>query len=91
MARWGGHLPVGVEHRSARLLASDGLELQQRRLWLLLQRRVESADRDHETGSFHPRAGKHVPAQANAVPVLDLAPLLLKSLVVHCDYIAVGV
>jgi hypothetical protein len=45
-------LPEWIQNRSARRFADDGLELQQGRVGLLLQRCVESTDRDDETRSF---------------------------------------
>lgn len=37
------------------------------------------------TTTHHARAGEHVPTQTDAIAVLDLAPLLLQSFVVHLD------
>lgn len=34
-------------------------------------------------GPYHARAGKRVPAESDAIAILDIAPLVLESLVVH--------
>ena len=44
--------PVGVQHRAARLLATNRVELQQRCVGLLLERGIKGADGDDESGSF---------------------------------------
>lgn len=40
--------------------------------------------------THHARAGEHIPAQADAIAILHLAPLLLQSFVVHLDDGGVG-
>jgi hypothetical protein len=77
------NVPEGVQYGAAGLLATDGLELQERRVWLLLQRCVESTNGHDEARGFHARAWKDIPAEADTIAVLYLAPLLLQSLVVH--------
>jgi len=47
-------------------------------------RSVASSNSSNWGGTDHARAGEHVPAQANAIAVLDLTPLLLESFVIHC-------
>lgn len=77
------NVPEGVQYGAARLLATDRLELQERSVWLLLQRCVESTNGHDQARSFHARAGEDVPAEADAIAVLYLAPLLFQSLVIH--------
>lgn len=47
-------------------------------------RSVAGSNSGNWRGTDHARAGENVPAQANAIAVLDLAPLLLESFVIHC-------
>jgi hypothetical protein len=51
-ASGGGIIPEGVENGLAGRFAGDGLILQQRRVGLLLERRVEGSDGHHEARCF---------------------------------------
>ena len=35
------------------------------------------------TLSYHARAGKGIPAESDAIPILDVAPLIFERLVLH--------
>jgi hypothetical protein len=51
----------------------------------MLPRKASALDRDIYLLTYHPRAGKHVPAEAYAIPIFNLPPLLLQSFVIHAD------
>jgi hypothetical protein len=95
------NLRKGIQNSFARLLAGHRFIGQEGRVWLFFERRVKGADRNdktrcflyhrqqgqrgHESASYHARAGKVIPAQPDAITILNLTPLILKCLVVHCE------
>ena len=55
----------------------------------LLRERSDEAttEKQEDRATNHARAGKHIPTQPDAIAVLHLTPLVLKSLVVHLEIV----